>query len=352
MLSDHKSNSHLKQASNKENYSVTEYNNYVPTEVRDASDEYKELYYTKYRPANDRLNKTMIDVTYTSFKCDLAMQEQEEIDDHIRNVHGVEYGVNSMKPVQRIEVDTKIVFILPSILEIELVGSKKRKALINSIYTCSVARNVINKTPNKNTADLNMSRSKDFMTELSKSAPTNFFSRFKMHLYEALEGIDIDADFTCKWSVIEKALYLAMSKEQNTLRLSNFYDKDYDQFHSLPLELIINQVDTHVDSVLGKSTAVHKDKKGRTLSDYIYSIRTKYRLIFTIARHLSNYFKQIKEHIMQVITNMHDNITAVVDIADFQKNISIVFETKGVLSQFKNEKFQRRRKAWLFTKLK
>merc|ERR1712030_219060 len=113
-----------------------------------------------------------------------------------------------------------------------------------------------------------------------------------------------------KWIDIETALYKAMSKEQNIVRLSNFYDKDYDQFHSLPLELIINQVDTHVDSVLGKSTAVHKDEKGRTLSDYTYSIRTKYRLIFTIVRQLNGDFKQIKDHIMQVITNMHDNIKA------------------------------------------
>ena len=97
--------------------------------------------------------------------------------------------------------------------------------------------------------------------------------------------------------------------------------------------MIINQVDTHVDSVLGKSLAVHKDTKGRTLCDYIYSIRTKYRLIFTIVRHLNNDFKQIKEHIMQAITNMHDNITALVDISDFQKSLNTVFETKGLLSQ-------------------
>ena len=194
---DHKSNSHLKQASNKENYSVTEYNNYVPTGVRDASDEYKELYYTKYRPANDRLNKTMIDITYTSFKCDLSMDEQEQIDDHVRDVHGVENGINSMKPVQRIEVDTKIAFTLPSILEIEISGPEKRKTMIHSLYIRSVARNVVNKTNNKSTADLIECRSQEFMTELGKSAPTNFFSRFKMHLYEALEGIDIDADLEC-----------------------------------------------------------------------------------------------------------------------------------------------------------
>ena len=61
------------------------------------------------------------------------MQEQDEIDDHIRNVHGIVGGVISMKPVQIIEVDTKIAFTLPSLLEIELVGPEKRKALINSI---------------------------------------------------------------------------------------------------------------------------------------------------------------------------------------------------------------------------
>ena len=128
-----------------------------------------------------------------------------------------------------------------------------------------------------------------------------------------------------------------MSKEQNTLRLANFYDKDYEQFHSMPLELLINQVDTSVDNTLGKSVSVHVDTKGRTLCNYLYSIRTKYRLIFTIARHLNNDFKIIKEFIMQEITKMHDDITAVVDITDFQKNLSTVFETKGVLSQFKNE---------------
>merc|ERR1711984_35524 len=40
---------------------------------------------------------------------------------------------------------------------------------------------------------------------------------------------------------------------------------------------------------------------------------------------------------MQESTKMHDEITAVVDITDFQKNVSTVLESKGILSQFKNE---------------
>ena len=93
----------------------------------------------------------------------------------------------------------------------------------------------------------------------------------------------------------------------------------------------------YVDTALGKSTTVHKDSKNRTLCNYLYSIRMKYWLIFEIARHLNNDFKIIKEYIMQECTKMHDDLTAVVDIADFQKHLTTIFETKGVLSQFKNE---------------
>ena len=106
------------------------------------------------------------------------------------------------------------------------------------------------------------------MIELGKRAPVNFFNRFKMHLSQEL-NIDIEADFSCKWSIIEQSLYKAMSKEQNTLRLANFYDNDYEQFHSMPLELLINSVETSVDNTLGKSLVVHKDAKDRTLSNYL-----------------------------------------------------------------------------------
>ena len=334
---ENKANQHLKQASNKENYSVSQYNSYVPLQVRAASDVYITKYFNKHKPTNQRLTKAMIEISFTSFKCDLPMMEQEEIDEHINNVHGVEGGVTTLKPVQIIEVDTKIAFTLPSLLEIELVGPDKRTTMINSVFTRSVARNIINKTSNKNTADLNLSRSKDFMTELGKSTPNTFFARFKMHLNELLKDEDINEDFTCKWSDIETALYKAISKEQNIVRLSNFFDKDYDQFHSQPLELIIDQVETHVNSVLGKSTAVHKDAKGRTLSDYTYTLKTKYKLIFTIVRHLNGDFKQIKDYIMQLIANMYDDIKLLVDIQDFQTNLKAAFETKGLLSSYKND---------------
>ena len=87
-----------------------------------------------------------------------------------------------MRPVQRIEVDTKAEYVLPSILDIEIFGPDKRGTTIYSLYTRSVARNVVSKTNNKSTADLIESRSQDFMIKLGKRCTINFFNRFKMHL--------------------------------------------------------------------------------------------------------------------------------------------------------------------------
>ena len=40
---------------------------------------------------------------------------------------------------------------------------------------------------------------------------------------------------------------------------------------------------------------------------------------------------------MQLIANMYDDIKLLVDIQDFQTNLATAFETKGLLSQYRND---------------
>ena len=74
-----------------------------------------------------------------------------------------------------------------------------------------------------------------------------------MHLKETIDE-DIDEHFRCKSKDLETALYKAIGKEQNITILYNFMDKKASDFHSAPLELIIDQVEDHINSVLGKHT--------------------------------------------------------------------------------------------------
>ena len=269
--------------------------------------------------------------------------EQPEIKYHLKDVHGITF--NSLKPVQVIKVDTTHEFKLPGIMDIELSGPDQKALQINSIYTRSVKSGVVTKTNNKRTADLMEDQSQVFMVELGKSTPTKFFSRFEMFLCMALEGEDIRGDFTCKWWVIENLLFKAISKEQNTIRYAQFLEKDYTQFHSLPMEILINSVDAHVDGALGKSMKVFTDAKQRTLCIYVYSIKKKHELIFDIARHLGDDFKIIRQYISEKCTIMQDDIEKILDISDLQEDFKKVFENKGVLTQYTSENVPAPKKA-------
>ena len=56
---------------------------------------------------------------------------------------------------------------------------------------------------------------------------------------------------------------------------------------------------------------------------------------------------------MQQCTKMHDKLIEWMDIADFQEHLATIFETKGVLLQFKNDDIRlQRSQMFLLMKLK
>ena len=84
----------------------------------------------------------MIKVAFTTFKCNLRLVEQDQINEHYLNVHNIE-GVTSLSPLQAIEVDSKVAFALPSLLKIEGAGPDRLKQIITSVYYRCVSRGVI-----------------------------------------------------------------------------------------------------------------------------------------------------------------------------------------------------------------
>ena len=101
-----------------------------------------------------------------------------------------------------------------------------------------------------------------------------------MKLKAELGEISIEGSFTANWAQLETALYGAIGKEQNVSRLFSFFAKDHSKFNSEPMELIIFDVDSHVDRTLGRSVKTFTDKKGRIQSDLTFLLKTKYSIIF------------------------------------------------------------------------
>ena len=146
----------------------------------------------------------------------------------------------------------------------------------------------------------------------------HIFERFKMHLSKELNDTDVEESFRCKWVDIENALYNSINKDQNVVRLANFFSKDHVAFYNHPVEILISRVNNWVDSVQGTVYTDFKDSKNRTVSNYSFSIMKKYNIIFNIANNLSGEHKQMKEIVVKKITNMFDDPKLIVDIGDFR----------------------------------
>ena len=110
--------------------------------VRGAKEKYKTKFYNLHIRNKSKLTMNMIDISFVSFQCYLALGEQPVIDYHMESVHGIQDGVISLKEKVDIEVDSKSPSTLPSLLDIELLGPGKRANLITSVFTNCVARGV------------------------------------------------------------------------------------------------------------------------------------------------------------------------------------------------------------------
>ena len=330
--------SRLRSTAPAHNYDVKHYERYIPHIVRGASDKYITTFVNHHTNQHPRLTKEMVTISFISFMCYEISGEQPAIDDHVETVHGFTDGVEMLKENQIIQVDSKITLTLPSLLDIELLGPDKRKNAIRNIFMTCVARDVFKQSTNEANSDLNRSRSIELMAELKKSCNNTYFERFKMHLTQLIGSTeDIDSNFSCKWSEFSTALTNAINTDQNVVRLSNFLSKNYESFHSLPLELLIGNVDKWVDSVQGTSTLVTTDPEGRTISEYTWNTLWKYAIIFNIAEHLPGDMRQLKEVITKKITEIIDTKSTLIDIPAFQKFLITEFEKKSILTTYRSE---------------
>ena len=116
----------LRSTAPSDTYDVKQYDKYIPQMVRDAAAKYITKFYNHYIGRNPKLTEDMITLCFTSFMCCELLGEQRAIDEHVEDVHGFTNGVDDLKENQIIQVDSKIAFTLPSLLDIELLGPAVR----------------------------------------------------------------------------------------------------------------------------------------------------------------------------------------------------------------------------------
>ena len=284
----------LKIASDPETYAISNYSEYIPINVLNAQDKYKQIYLDKHTEAHKDLKLHHITVEYRVFKCNKALTNNQKVESYYRRVHLLPKGVGSLKKREIISVNATLEFKIADLTEFEFLGPSKQTALLDSIYTHVLARGVFEAGSGRNNASLQRSRSSQFLLGMKDSCTPHYFDRFKFALRNIINK-DVDDDFVCTWQHVETAMFQAIGKENRVNRLHSFNKIKPSDFHTKPLEILIADVDGKIDASLGKSLLFHKDTNGRLLSYYSYSIFHKYNIILGITEHLGSEFNQIKD---------------------------------------------------------
>ena len=81
-------------------------------------------------------------------------------------LHGIR--TDELRAQQSVKVDPKLVFKLDPALNIENLGTEEHKSILHAWYTKSVALAIVTRGTNKDDADMNEDRSKEFLTEVQK----------------------------------------------------------------------------------------------------------------------------------------------------------------------------------------
>mgnify|MGYP003314670161 CR=1 FL=1 len=235
----------VKYASDPESYSVPRYYEYIPVQVKNAENDYKQKFMDKHKRNNDKLTLDMVECRFIMFKCNLGLTHQDNINGHYRTVHQFDSGIFHLRKLEIIDVNLNLPFTIPELTDFQSLGPNKQAALLDKVYTHCVARGVFDDTSNRNEANLLRSRSIEFLTEMKRASAPNYYDRFKFALTHIIDR-DVEDGFMCVWREVEEAMYSAVGKENKVNRLYTFLDKKPSDFHSKPLELLIGDVDSHV----------------------------------------------------------------------------------------------------------
>ena len=157
-----KNYTNFKVASNPETYPLPEYNEYVPNQVINAAEKYKQKYLDAYKDSFHGLKIDDIHITYYMIKCNFALKRPMSVDPHYKKVH-LFPNANSLRKREIIAVNTTLEFKIADLTSFESTGPNKQLALLDSAYTHVLARGVFEAGTSRNGANLHKSMSASFM---------------------------------------------------------------------------------------------------------------------------------------------------------------------------------------------
>ena len=308
---------HLFVAAPKAVYKISNYEDYLPIQVKENYEQFVDEFISRHKRANPTLHKNHVKTKLSIFICGLDLFEPEQITHHCREIHGLERGITCLSPLLVIKVKDGVKFTSPSLLEIKNMGEDNQAMLAENLYHRCVASGILISTnSNMNTADLKSHRAQELIEGIKEVSDKIYFKRFLMFLGQALreQGQNVTGSFSCKWVVIQNALFSAIGDDRNVNRMLIVKGLEFKDFSGQPLETLFYEVEKKVDDYMGTREDIVRDTEMRPQCLYTYTLYMKFNLIIDIAINLDESFNAIRICILKKISLFYFDPTKLMGI--------------------------------------
>ena len=325
--------SHLLVATPRTRYTASDFENYMPVQVKENYDQFIQEFIREHKGANPSLNKEHISVFFSSLICGLDLFSQEQIAYHYREVHGLEQGDLTLDRPGANMGETA--FASPSLHGIEEMG-EAGQAMVSEVLFHRCRASGMFSHANSSTIIVSH-RAQELVLGIKQASSMQFFQRFFMFLEQTLrsQGLQASKAFSCDWTVIQEALTAAIGDDQSVNRMILVSGLGHKDFTGQPLESIFLEVDEKVDEYMGfQDLVMHASEMNHQYLNK-YTLYFKYNLIIDVTVNLDESFNLIRTCILKEISVIYFSPMKLLSIPEFTASLIQALEKKGQATDFR-----------------
>ena len=326
--------SHLLIATPRTRYTASDFENYMPIQVKENYDQFIQEFIREHKGAHPSLNKDHISVFFSSLICGLDLFNQEQMAYHLKEVHGLEHGDLILDHPKTHTVETGA-FSCPSLHGIEEMGETGQAMVSEVLFHRCRASGMFSYTGDS--TNIVSHRAQELILGIKHASSIQFFQRFFMFLEQTLrsQGLQASKAFSCDWSVIQEALAAAIGDDQAVNRMILVSGLGHKDFTGQPLESLFLEVERKVDEYMEFQDLVRHASEMNHQYLNKYTLYFKYNLIIDVTINLDESFNLIRTCVLKEISVIYFSPMKLLSIPEFTTGLISTLEKKNLATDFR-----------------
>ena len=330
--------SHLLIATPRTRYTASDFENYMPIQVKENYDQFIREFIREHKGAHPSLNKEHISVFFSSLICGIDLFSQEQIAYHYEEIHGLKQGDLTLDhPGTCMAKMEETAFSCPSLHGIEEMGETGQAMVSEVLFHRCKASGILSHT--NNSTNIVSHRAQELVLGIKHASSMQFFQRFFMFLEQTLrsQGLQASKAFSCDWTVIQEALAAAIGDDQSVNRMILVSGLGHKDFTGQPLESLFLEIEKKVDEYMEfQDLVMHASEMNHQYLNK-YTLYFKYNLIIDVTVNLDESFNQIRTCVLKEISVIYFSPMKLLSIPEFTTGLICTLEKKNLATDFRKK---------------